>query len=84
MTVLCAEPDGRNINLNCGALHVDNVRRAVCAQGADAGVAFDGDADRAIFVAGSGKIVDGDGVLLAVARALKSRGQLNGGLWCRP
>jgi phosphoglucosamine mutase len=79
VTVLCAEPDGRNINLNCGALHVDNVRRAVCAQGADAGVAFDGDADRAIFVAGSGKVVDGDAVLLAVARALKSRGQLNGG-----
>jgi phosphoglucosamine mutase len=80
VTVLCAEPDGRNINLNCGALHVDNVRRSVCAQGADAGVAFDGDADRAIFVAAGGKIVDGDGVLLAVARALHSRGQLTGGL----
>jgi phosphoglucosamine mutase len=79
VTVLCAEPDGRNINLNCGALHVDNVRRAVCAQGADAGVAFDGDADRAIFVSGSGKIVDGDGVLLVAARALQSRGQLQGG-----
>ena len=79
VTVLGSEPDGRNINLNCGALHVDNLRRAVCAQGADAGVAFDGDADRAIFVAGSGKIVDGDGVLLVAARALKARGQLNGG-----
>jgi phosphoglucosamine mutase len=78
VTVLSAEPDGRNINLNCGALHVDSVRRAVCAQGADAGVAFDGDADRAIFVASSGKIVDGDGVLLAAARALKSRGELKG------
>ena len=79
VTMLGCEPDGRNINLNCGALHVDSVRRAVCAQGADAGVAFDGDADRAIFVAGSGKIVDGDGVLLVAARALKSRGLLNGG-----
>ena len=79
VTVLCAEPDGRNINLNCGALDVDNVRRAVCAQRADAGVAFDGDADRAIFIAGSGKIVDGDAVLLVAARALKSRGQLDGG-----
>jgi phosphoglucosamine mutase len=80
VTVLCTEPDGRNINLNCGALHVDNLRQAVCAQGADAGVAFDGDADRAIFIAASGKIVDGDGVLLAAARALKARGQLNGGI----
>lgn len=80
VTVLSAEPDGRNINLNCGALHVDSLRRAVCAQEADAGVAFDGDADRAIFVAGSGKIVDGDGVLLAAARALKARGQLDGGV----
>ena len=79
VTVLCAEPDGRNINLNCGALHVENLRRAVCAQGANAGVAFDGDADRAIFVAGSGRIVDGDGVLLTAARALQSRGQLPGG-----
>jgi len=80
VTVLCAEPDGRNINLNCGALHVDNLRRTVCAEGADAGVAFDGDADRAIFVSASGKIVDGDGVLLAMARALQSRGELKGGL----
>ena len=80
VAVLCAEPDGRNINLNCGALHVDNLRRMVCAEGMDAGVAFDGDADRAIFVAAGGKIVDGDGVLLAAARALKSRGQLAGGM----
>jgi len=80
VTLLCAEPDGRNINLNCGALHVETLRRMVCAQGADAGVAFDGDADRAIFVSASGKIVDGDAVLLAVSRALKSRSQLNGGV----
>jgi len=79
VTVLCCAPDGRNINLKCGALHVENLRAAVVNEGAECGVAFDGDADRAIFVAGSGKIVDGDAVLLAAARALKSGGRLNGG-----
>ncbi len=80
VTVLCAEPNGRNINLNCGALHLGVLCDAVKAQGADGGVAFDGDADRAIFVAKSGKIVDGDAVLLASARALKSAGRLSGDL----
>ena len=80
VTALCCDPDGRNINLDCGALHVENVRRAVLARGADFGVAFDGDADRAIFVARSGKVVDGDAVLLAVGRAMKASGHLPGGL----
>jgi phosphoglucosamine mutase len=78
VTTLCCEPDGRNINLNCGALHVEKLRAAVMSQGADCGVAFDGDADRAIFVAGSGKLVDGDAVLLVCARALKAAGSLDG------
>jgi phosphoglucosamine mutase len=73
----CA-PDGRNINLGCGALHVDTLREAVLARGADAGVALDGDADRAIFVSRSGKIVDGDGVMLLIARFLLERGELPG------
>ncbi|MBZ5728179.1 MAG: phosphoglucosamine mutase [Acidobacteriia bacterium] len=75
---LCAEPDGRNINLNCGALHIEGLRREVLAQHADFGVAFDGDADRAIFVARSGKIVDGDAAMLISARALKASGHLTG------
>jgi phosphoglucosamine mutase len=79
VTLLCAEPNGRNINLNCGALYVEGLRNAVVAQAADGGVAFDGDADRAIFVSGSGKLLDGDAVLLAAARALKSAGRLAGG-----
>jgi len=74
------EPNGRNINLNCGALYVENLRQAVVERGADLGVAFDGDADRAIFVSASGKIVDGDAVLLIAARALKSAGHLAGDL----
>jgi phosphoglucosamine mutase len=75
---LCCAPDGRNINLDCGAMHVERLRDAVLALRADFGVAFDGDADRAIFVAASGKIVNGDAVLLATARALKAAGHLPG------
>jgi phosphoglucosamine mutase len=75
--IFCA-PDGRNINLDCGALHVERLRDAVLALRADFGVAFDGDADRAIFVAASGKTVDGDAVLLAAARAMKAAGHLPG------
>jgi phosphoglucosamine mutase len=73
--IFCA-PDGRNINLACGAMHVEQLRDAVLAHRADFGVAFDGDADRAIFVARSGKIVNGDAVLLAAARAMKAAGHL--------
>jgi phosphoglucosamine mutase len=78
VTALNAEPDGRNINLRCGALHVQGLRDAVLAGGADCGVAFDGDADRAIFVTRSGKIIDGDAVLLVCARAMKAEGRLHG------
>ena len=76
---ICSEPNGRNINLNCGSLHVESLRAAVLEDRADLGVAFDGDADRAIFVAASGQIVDGDAVLLIAARALKAAGKLDGG-----
>src|ERR1700691_193135 len=61
---ICCEPNGRNINLGCGALHVESLRAALLKSQADLGVAFDGDADRAIFVAGNGQIVDGDAVKL--------------------
>ena len=64
-------PNGRNINLNCGSLHLEGLQAAVLDQSADAGVAFDGDADRALFVSRSGKIIDGDAVLLLVARHWK-------------
>jgi len=67
----CA-PDGKNINLNCGALHVEGLRKRVLETGATMGVAFDGDADRAMFISHSGKLVDGDGVMLLAARRLQS------------
>jgi phosphoglucosamine mutase len=77
---ICCEPNGRNINLDCGALHMESLRGAVAGSGAALGVAFDGDADRAIFVAHSGAVVDGDAVLLIAARALKAAGKLDGDL----
>jgi phosphoglucosamine mutase len=74
--VICGAPDGRNINLGCGALHLDPLQRAVVEVKADAGVAFDGDADRAIFVSRSGRVIDGDAVLLIAARSLLAAGRL--------
>ncbi len=71
-------PDGRNINAGCGSLHLEGLRDFVLKEKVDLGVAFDGDADRALFVTSDGGIVNGDGVLLAVARFLKSQGKLKG------
>jgi phosphoglucosamine mutase len=73
--IACA-PDGKNINLNCGSLHMEALRDRVLATGADLGVAFDGDADRALFVSHSGKIIDGDSVLLLTALPLHAKGRL--------
>ena len=73
-------PDGRNINLNCGALHLETLRAQVLASGADAGVAFDGDADRAMLIAPSGRVVDGDSMLLIAARRLQTDGHLAGNM----
>jgi len=72
------EPDGRNINANCGSLYPESLQKSVTEAGAALGVAFDGDADRAMLVSGSGRVVDGDGVLLIAARYLRSTGKLKG------
>ncbi len=73
------QPDGRNINAACGSLHPESLQRKVVETRAALGVAFDGDADRAIFASASGALVNGDAVLLAAARYLKAAGQLRGG-----
>ena len=75
-----AAPDGRNINLDCGSLHLENLQKQVLASKADLGIAFDGDADRALFVSGSGKTIDGDAVLFLAGSALKRAGKLPGDL----
>jgi phosphoglucosamine mutase len=79
VTAINNVPDGRNINTECGSLHPQHMQKAVVEAGAALGVAFDGDADRAIFATSSGTLVNGDGVLLAVGRYLKSTGKLKGG-----
>jgi phosphoglucosamine mutase len=68
-----AKPDGRNINAQCGALHPEVVAAEVKSLGADVGVTFDGDADRALFADAHGKVVNGDAVMLLAARDLKVR-----------
>jgi phosphoglucosamine mutase len=69
-------PDGHNINLNCGSLHIEGLQARVLAERADLGVAFDGDADRALFVDSDGKFVDGDATLWVLANDFKTRGEL--------
>jgi phosphoglucosamine mutase len=71
-------PDGKNINAGCGSLHPEGMQKRVVESGAMLGVAFDGDADRAIFASASGKLVDGDGVLLVAGRYMKSARKLKG------
>jgi phosphoglucosamine mutase len=71
-------PNGKNINAGCGSLHPEQMRKLVVGTGSALGVAFDGDADRAVLATGSGKLVDGDGVLLVAGRYLKSAGKLKG------
>jgi phosphoglucosamine mutase len=78
VVALSCEPDGRNINLNCGALHTEALRQAVLANEADYGAAFDGDADRCMIVAKTGKLIDGDHALLIAGRRLYAQGKLSG------
>jgi phosphoglucosamine mutase len=71
-----AEPDGLNINLDCGSTHLDDLQKAVVAHGADAGFAFDGDADRCLAVDHTGQVVDGDHILAVLAVAARDAGRL--------
>ncbi len=73
-----SSPDGRNINLGCGSLHLDALAARVRASGADAGLAFDGDADRCLAVDRNGRVVDGDHILFVTGRRLKRDGRLRG------
>jgi len=79
VTVFNNEPDGKNINLNCGSLFLDVLQKKVIGLGADIGVAFDGDADRALFVDEKGNLVDGDATLWILARRLAKQDKLKSG-----
>ncbi len=73
-----ASPDGYNINDNCGSTHLDDVRAAVRAHGADLGLAHDGDADRCLAIDASGEVVDGDQIMAILALAMRDSGELVG------
>lgn len=70
-------PDGRNINLNCGSVHMEYLVDEVVKQKADIGIAFDGDADRALAVARNGQMIDGDHIMYISALEMKRKGKLN-------
>lgn len=77
VTVINASPDGRNINLNCGSTHPQQLQSMVVAAGADFGVAFDGDADRCLAVDGAGTLVDGDQIMGMLALDMSKAGILS-------
>ncbi|RON65057.1 phosphoglucosamine mutase [Pseudomonas fluorescens] len=80
VVVLSAQPNGLNINDNCGSTHMGQLQAAVLAEHADLGIAFDGDGDRVLMVDHTGAIVDGDDLLFIIARDLHERGKLQGGV----
>jgi phosphoglucosamine mutase len=69
-------PDGWNINENCGSTHLEDLQAAVVREGADFGIAHDGDADRCLAVDAQGNVIDGDAIMTILARGFKSRGAL--------
>jgi len=71
-----AEPNGLNINEGCGSTHMDVLQRAVLANGADLGLAHDGDADRCLAVDATGEVVDGDAIMVILALAMRDAGEL--------
>jgi phosphoglucosamine mutase len=74
------EPDGRNINADCGSTHPEGLIEVVRSSGADIGFAYDGDGDRMLAVDGAGKLHDGDDLIALIAKDLQKRGELEGGV----
>jgi phosphoglucosamine mutase len=80
LIVLNAEPDGLNINMNCGSTHLTALQKTVLAEKADLGIAFDGDGDRVLMVDHCGEVVDGDELLFLLAQHGVKKGTLQGGI----
>ncbi len=76
--VINAEPNGTNINTDCGSTHIEHLQKFVADNGLDLGFAYDGDADRCLAVDEKGNVVDGDSILYICGKYLKGRGELNG------
>ena len=73
-----AEPDGTNINKECGSTYLENLEKFVVANGCDCGIAFDGDADRCLACDEKGQEIDGDKIIALIATDMKDRGRLDG------
>ncbi len=80
VTAIANQPDGFNINLDCGSTHPEQLQRTVRLLNADLGIAFDGDADRVVMADRNGALLDGDQILFILASARKAGGQMHGGV----
>jgi phosphoglucosamine mutase len=80
VVLTAAEPDGRNINADCGSTHPEGLTDLVKASGAEVGFAYDGDGDRMLAVDGEGRLHDGDDLIALIAGDLQERGELEGGV----
>ena len=78
VTTINNSPTGTNINLDCGALHTEQLQAKVVETNADLGIAFDGDADRSLFVDAQGNLIDGDQILFVMAEYLHAKNELEG------
>ncbi len=78
--VINNQPDGYNINAECGSTHIDGLQQLVVDKQCDVGIAFDGDADRVMMVDQHGRVVDGDQLLFVIASSLHKQGRLKGGV----
>lgn len=78
VVVMANDPDGTNINLDCGSLYPKRLSELVVSEGCDLGVALDGDGDRSQFIDASGRILDGDHIMTALALRMKEQDRLNG------
>ena len=77
LVTMHVDPDGTNINKGCGSTHIEELQKRVVEEGADAGLAFDGDADRFLAVDEKGQVVNGDQIMAIVGKYMKSKGTLN-------
>jgi phosphoglucosamine mutase len=80
LVLTAVEPDGRNINADCGSTHPEGLIELVRSSGADIGFAYDGDGDRVLAVDGNGRLHDGDDLIALIALDLQKRGELEGGV----
>ena len=74
------QPDGFNINSQCGSTHPEMLQRRVIEEAADVGIAFDGDGDRLIMVNADGELLDGDHLLYIIARSRQAKQSMQGGV----